>query len=156
MKRNRHRQLSQRGAWIFGLLLVAVSALVFLMGSGVIEVERNAPRWVIFLGGLVFLGGGLLVVVHGSGRRRGAISNLIYNSAGATILLSMAVIANWVAFGPGQRQGESSLSLPIGWISRPSGDLEIRIFFGIGAVILDLIVLRGIVHLIRHGRKSGN
>ena len=63
--------------------------------------------------------------------------------------VSFALIANWVAFGPGERQFSGGGSVgPVG-VGGRVGELPGRIAFGFSAVLLWLIVLGGIVQTLR-------
>lgn len=146
-------KLDLRAAILVALMCFAAAGFIFAAAFGWLETEKYAPDWIIALVGIAFLAAGLFVLAHGSGRaKRSAFSNVVYNSAGTIIFVAFAIISHWIAFGPGERQSETTLSLPVGGLSRPTGDIETRFFFGFGAVVLDLIILRGLVHLVRERR----
>jgi hypothetical protein len=59
-----------------------------------------------------------------------------------------------VAFGPGDRSGEGTLTV-VG-ISIPiSSDIAGRVVFGFGAVAIDLLLVVGLVHWFREKGKTG-
>jgi hypothetical protein len=142
------------GARAVGLLCFVAAGFVFVVAFGWHKTDKYAPDWIIALFGIAFLAAGLFVLAHGSGRaKRSAFTDLVYHSAGPIIFVAFAIISHWIAFGPGERQSDTTLSLPFGWLGRNAGDIETRIFFGFGAVVLDLIILRGLVHLVQERRR---
>jgi hypothetical protein len=138
---------------IVGLLCIVAAGFIFSVAFGWLQTDKYAPDWIIVLFGIAFLAAGLFVWALPRGKaQRSVFSDFVYNSAGTIIFVAFAIISHWIAFGPGERQSESNLSLPIGWLDRHAGDLETRIFFGFGAVVLDLLILRGLFHLIQERR----
>ena len=95
----------------------------------------NGPRWLGFLAGAVFVAAcGALIL----GKR---LQDSVFGAAlFALIIGSLACIGNWVAFGPGPRGCRiaiAGLLFEAEW----AGDVACRAGFGIGAILLDGIVL---------------
>jgi len=53
----------------------------------------------------------------------------------------MAVILNWIAFGPGQRGFSGGLALPFVSVSGPASEWTGRVAFAIGAVLVDVFLV---------------
>lgn len=122
------RSVTPRTAQFAGFFAVAMGLLVVALSADLIRVQPDkfhAPRWVAAAGGLTFVLGGLM------------------------LLLLLAVVANWVAFGPGERRFSGVFSVGF-WRSEANpGELGGRIVFGIGAVILDLFLIWAWVNWVR-------
>jgi hypothetical protein len=81
--------------------------------------------------GLVFMFAGIMVSLPpGSGKWRDMLA--------ALLLTCMALIFDWVAFGPGERQFTGSVN-GFGYV--PS-ELSGRVAFGIAAIIFDIFAIR--------------
>jgi len=127
------------------LLLIAAGLAFVLVAIDVIPVDpRNlhGPRWVGVAAGLAFILFGLAMVAmpatspeaQGQVTWRGFI--LVFG-----ILGSMAAMANWIAFGPGERHFSGTISFPFFAISSGSSEWTGRIAFGVGALILDVMLV---------------
>ena len=134
-----------------GLLVMAMGGFFFGIGLGVVPVPEesiHAPRWVIAAAGLAFLFAGVAVV-----QQAFQIEKFKY-VPGLAIVLALAAVANWVAFGPGDRSGEGTLTV-VGIAIPVSSDLVGRIVFGFGAVAIDLLLVVGLVHWFRNKGITG-
>jgi hypothetical protein len=60
---------------------------------------------------------------------------------GGAIVGLMAVILNWIAFGPGERGFGGGLALPFVSVSGPASEWTGRVAFGIGAVLVDVFLV---------------
>ena len=127
-------------AW--GLVALAIGVFIVLQALGVIPTSgMNAPAWVGVLSGLVFVLGGLAIMLQAVGGASAATGELPASAPGwmrATqyvgVLLVFAVFAligSWVAFWPGERAFGMSLA---GFEGAAPG-LVGRAAFGFGAVI---------------------
>jgi hypothetical protein len=134
-----------------GLLVMAMGGFFFGIGLGVVPVPEesiHAPRWVIAAAGLAFLFAGVAVVQQAFQIEK------FKHVPGLAIVLALAAVVNWVAFGPGDRSGEGTLT--VGGIPIPvSSDLVGRIVFGFGAVAIDLLLVVGLVHWLRGKSRNG-
>lgn len=102
----------------------------------------HAPLWVIAIGGLLFVAGGCAVLSATYTR-----NEKVQQVFGLAILVGLAIISNWVAFGPGERRFTSSTSFN-GAVtsSREVNDRTGRVVFGIGAVVLDFAIIAFMVN----------
>lgn len=126
-----------RGRLAVGLLFGGVGFLVMYMSVSRPE-QVNGPWWLGFAAGWVFAAAGLSVAVQGT-----ELQTWVGGLAVATILLGFAAIGNWIAFGPGPRGCSGGISTFFFSGTRSVGDLECRVAFGLGAVILDAALFMG-------------
>ena len=154
------REMSRRAAIVLGALVAAVGLGVLALafwGSGE---KFHAPRWVIAAcgGAFVFFGGWTAVVYAlGYDPRRSEETlppPLVQLAFFAPGLAMFALPFHWVAFGPGPRAFSGSFSLPFVAVSQRSGEMSGRILFGIGAVLIDLMILGICVKLIRRAARE--
>jgi len=144
-----------------------LGALVAAVGLGVLALafwgsgeKFHAPRWVIAAcgGAFVFFGGWTAVVYAlGYDPRRSEETlppPLVQLAFFAPGLAMFALPFHWVAFGPGPRAFSGSFSLPFVTVSQRSGEMSGRILFGIGAVLIDLMILGICVKLIRRAARE--
>jgi hypothetical protein len=127
--------------WSAGLSLLAVAGDFVHLPSQTIE----APRWVLAAAGLVFLAGGFVprTLRYGPDAWQ---SRLV----GAMILLGLASIFNWVAFGPGARHFTSTLSFTGSAVQRATTSESIgRTVFGAFAAAIDLFVIAVAIRWVR-------
>jgi hypothetical protein len=126
-------------AFLTAGLFPMLDALGVFPGSA----ERmNAPRWVVFLAGGLFFACGLWLTMLGTvGTARARTFGI---ALGVLIMMGLALVANWVAFGGGDRNdcGGGFSTLSLGYSSGVA-ELECRAAFGYGALLLDLMLLRG-------------
>ena len=127
-------------AWLSAIAFWTAGSAIIAVGMEWIPFPPKAlhvPRWVIALTGLAFAAVGFAPLAARFGRYR-----WVSQAAAIVAFASLAVIVNWVAFGPGPRQFSGGMSVGGFVIASPSGsEIGGRVMFGVGAVILDLIVL---------------
>jgi hypothetical protein len=129
--------------------IFCVSAGLIIMGVSVdiIHVDPktiHAPRWVVGAVGLAFfLAGSALFTCRSRGTRK------FQAFLGAMILILLAAMANWIAFGPGERQFSGTISLPFSAYSSRASELTGRIVFGISALILDVLIVYMLIMALR-------
>jgi hypothetical protein len=105
----------------------------------------HAPQWVLVTCGVIFICAGLAVL--SSTWSRHARPQPVF---GIAILLGLTAVANWVAFGPGERRFTSTTSIGSSTSApRPVDDLTGRIVFGTGAILLDGILVAIVVRRLR-------
>jgi hypothetical protein len=164
------KPLTRRGALGVGLLFIACGAIPILMGLGVIEPSRSdAPPWIAVAAGLVFVCGGLAVIldyaivggvdVSGDLPVGTPLALRIANFLlGLSIVGLMLAMSGWIAFGPGERRFSSTISLPFVWGRRGSGEVSGRIAFGVGTVMIAVMFvafgISGVRRLIRASREG--
>ncbi|HEY2149862.1 MAG TPA: hypothetical protein VGH34_03590 [Vicinamibacterales bacterium] len=131
-----------------GLFFVACGLLVVAMATGLIPHAdaATAPAWVPACAGLTFVAAGLLVIVDFGAARIGPDGQLAPDTPLpiqlASLLLALiivgllAVIAGWIAFGPGPRAFTTTLSIPFISERYQSGGTSGRIAFGISTAVL--------------------
>jgi len=127
--------LSPRAAVILGTLVAIAGVVPILGATGVIDLKPTpgTPTWVGATAGLVFVFGGLAVMngsTMGSSRARVGMQTLL----GVAICAAFAAIAGWIAFGPGERQFASTISLPFYAHSGRGSEWLGRGMFGLGAI----------------------
>lgn len=114
----------------------------------------NGPWWLGFAAGGVFAAAGLAVGVQET-----PVGVWVGPVAMGLVLLGFAAIGNWIAFGAGPRACGGGVSFLFFSGSRAVGELECRAAFGVGAVIIDgLLVtsaLKGVAKLTGPGAWSG-
>jgi hypothetical protein len=145
---------------VIGLATGAFGLYILLVGLALLPVPggaRNlhAPFWVAALAGLVFLLGGVSVLVQAIGRANDdaelpadASSWMIVLQYGSVVAICacLAAIGSWVAFAPGERTFSGA----------SSGETIGRVVFGIGAVITWLMTLAfAIAAMRRFQRRRG-
>jgi hypothetical protein len=127
--------------------LVRVLLALFCVAGGVVPMlaafdmgplDRgaiNGPPWLGFLAGAVFVAAGVALLL-GERLRHGALAHGLM----ALILGSFAAIGSWVAFGPGPRACTIAFEgflFDAAW----SNEIVCRVGFGIGAIMVDGLVL---------------
>lgn len=149
---------SGRGNAVIGLLTAGLGLFFVLISLGIIPASRSqapAPLWIGGLAGLAFLLAGVAVATARPGAAPGSV--MTNPVLGGAIFALMVVIANWVAFGPGERRVSGDLALPFIAVGGRMGEWTGRAAFGIGAVIMDLLVVwlvvRGVRRLVRQRRE---
>lgn len=100
----------------------------------------NGPWWLGASAGAVFLAAGLAAGTQGTsmGVWTGPVAVTV-------IFVGFAAIGNWIAFGPGPRACTGGISMLFFSASGNAGEIECRVAFGIGAVILDAALVMGIL-----------
>lgn len=139
---NGDQQLSPASRALIALAAVAAGVLPILAAFDVgplYQKDIHGPPWVAGAAGGAFLLAGLAIGVGQSERLRwmGTVAGLLCAAA-------LAAIGNWIAFGVGVRECSSTLSGVFFNASRGAGNVECRIAFGIGAVMLDGMLLWGL------------
>lgn len=149
-------QLSPGGAIAIGLVFGAAGTFILLLGLGVITPAPSAddaPAWVTVCAGLLFVQGGLaLIVGYGIARGVGPDGDLAPGTPLAVrvvqwllalgITASLGAIVTWVAFGPGTRHFSGSIGIgPIAIGGRQAGETFGRVMFGLGAVLMWVIFI---------------
>jgi len=140
------KPLSPRAATAFGALCVVFGLLVVLMAADVVPTDEQrfrAPRWVVSAAGLVFMVVGVALATTARPGAPEAAGRTTWRSflLGGTIVGLMAAILNWIAFAPGERRFGGSVGLPFGAVSGPTSEWTGRVAFGIGAVIVDVVLV---------------
>ena len=125
--------LSLRGRLLIGGGMIAFGLIPMLATFDIGPLgpeDVNGPAWLGLASGGAIAAGGLAFL---AGQERPIVSGLL----ALLVLLGLAAIGNWIAFGVGARTCDASIAL---W-SGPLEGLGCRIPFGIGALITNAIVV---------------
>ena len=101
----------------------------FDVGGPFRQEDINGPPWIAGAAGTAFVMAGLAVAV-------GERMRWLGGAAGFVAFLALVAIGHWIAFGVGEREGTSTVSGFIGSRSREAGNVECRVAFGMGALLL--------------------
>jgi hypothetical protein len=145
------QQPSRPAAILMGLACLAGGLAVVAAATGVLPTQPGtleAPRWVVGCAGVIFISGSL-VPLNAAFGLPGWVNRLV----ALTVGVGLALVFNWIAFVPGERHFSSTFSVPGVSVSGDSGAIAGRIVFGIGALLIDAIVLYGVWHQLR-GRST--
>ena len=135
-----------------GTLAAAAGLYFILVSFGVVPPPgpRNPhdPLWIVFCAGLVFLLGGIAVVIRafaGDAAQDGELPpsaprwiHLTQYVVGVAVITCLAAIGTWIAFGAGTRS--FSVSAPF-FETSGGGETLGRTVFGIGAAITWLCLI---------------
>lgn len=151
------------GILMGGVFLLA-GLLIFFVAVGWIEVDPakiHAPRWVIGVCGGMFALTGVGVfyygVINGLGRgsrgtreQTGDGFSVVAWLVGLVISGGMALVAGWIAFGPGERDFSGSVGIGGVRVGGSGGSETLgRWVFGIGAVLTGAFALWGLIYGLR-------
>jgi hypothetical protein len=128
--------------------------LIIAVALGLIPVapqDVRAPRWVLGAAGMTFIAGGFAPLAAYRGP-----SSKVSQIIGAGVVLPLTLVSNWVAFGPGERQFSGGLSIGFFTVSQQSSQLSGRIAFGIGAVLLDVLIVAIVVRRLKSNTNPSN
>jgi hypothetical protein len=131
------RSPSPREKIAIGLLSMLCGAPALLVGAGLIEPQANtlnAPLWVVFCGGAVFVLVGASFVSDAFLKAGGALHAVQY-IVGMIIIVAFALIPTWVAFGPGERNFAVAFG-PFDLSESPIAQGAGRVGFGAMALVL--------------------
>ena len=73
---------------------------------------------------------------------------------GALMVTSLAIVFDWVAFGPGTRQFTSTMSVGNAHATMPAGEYTGRAMFGLFALLFDIAALGLWIRLVRTRKDS--
>ncbi len=149
---NGESSLSTRGTWLFAFAFWVAGLAIIGVALGWIPIaaqDIHAPRWVVGAAGATFIAGGFAPLAA-----RWGPSSIMSQITGAGVVLPLTLVANWVAFGPGARQFSGGLSFGFFAISQRTSAVGGRIAFGIGATLLDILIVTIVVHRLRDRRNA--
>lgn len=149
---------------LLGTLFLAAGLMILFIALEWIHVDPasiHAPRWVLGVCGVMFMIPGIAALYFGarnalggggrSDRRTdGDGVSVVGWLTGLAISGGMTVVAAWIAFGPGERAFSGSVGIGGVAVGR-SGQSETlgRWVFGIGAVLVGLFTVWGLVYGVR-------
>lgn len=145
------RPLSPIARLALALLCVAAGALPMLAAFDVGPLRArdiNGPPWLGVAAGGVFVLAGLMLLA--GERLRGHPLSWVLTFL---VFAAFAAIGNWIAFGPGSRECSGSFTAFLFTRTRAAAEWECRIAFGIGACIMNGVLLWMMAHAL--GRLAG-
>jgi hypothetical protein len=144
--------LSPRGAWLFALTFWTAGLAIIGVALGWIPIaaeDIHAPRWVGGAAGVTFIAAGFAPLVG-----RWGPASIMSRIVSAGVVLPLTLVANWVAFGPGVRQFSGGLSFGFFALSQRTSELSGRIAFGIGAILLDILIVMFVVRRLQGKNRT--
>ncbi len=131
--------MSRRNAVLMGLASIAAGLYPLAIGLGFASPQSGsvlAPLWVVAVAGACFVFiGTALAVPQDDVRLRGLLLGLM--------VTALAIVFDWVAFGPGERQFSGGIAFAGSSMHAPSSEMSGRVAFGIAAVLLDAFAVFG-------------
>lgn len=130
-----NKPLTPVGRLIVGLVSVLAGLFPFLAAFDIGPLGRediNGPPWLGAVAGGIFILAGVAVSL-GERARDSVLSHLLV----LAIIAGFAAVANWIAFGPGLRECSGGFSGFFFSSSYDAGNIECRVAFGIGAGMLN-------------------
>jgi hypothetical protein len=98
--------------------------------------DINGPPWLGAVAGGIFVVAGILMWIGDAATRRPWLGGALM----FLVLMGFASIGNWIAFGVGPRQCSGGISGML-FTSSNAAEIECRAAFGIGALLLDGILV---------------
>jgi hypothetical protein len=146
------RSASPLGEWLFAAVFWCVGLAIIALAVGLIPSSPDkflAPRWVLAAAGALFVAGGFAPLAS----RLGADS-FASQILAAVVCGCLALVFNWIAFGPGPRHFSGATTIAMVTTSgAPPSEFSGRAMFGVVAVLLDLALVRILVKI---GGRWGN
>ncbi|MBC8506848.1 MAG: hypothetical protein ISR58_00700 [Anaerolineales bacterium] len=126
--------------WLGLVVLIPITALLFSS----LRAEPEAPRWIVILFLMMFFNAGLTLVLLDSLFNE-VREDLWFAYFQALVLLSIpllfAILLNWVAFGPGEREFSGGVSIPfLSFSFERANTILGRLIFGIPALLMDVFI----------------
>ena len=143
------------GMVLFGSVFLLVGTFIVLISFDIIPVAEdsfNAPRLVVAAAGMVFVLGGMLVMVNALRHVSGVDSPVyrwLYSALIFAFIVIFAIPFNWAAFGPGERAFSSSVSVGAATSSGSSSEFSGRLVFGIAAILVDALIISMLIRLLQ-------
>jgi hypothetical protein len=127
-----------------GVVVLAVGIALAALGIFRAADPAEPLAWLVIPAGLVFVFGGALVLLPAK----------LQLPLAALMVTSLAVMFDWVAFGPGERHFTSSLGAGSSRVTWSGGELAGRAFFGVFAVLMDIAAIGLWLRLVRRFRNG--
>lgn len=151
---SQQNELSPGGRLFFGGIVMLAGLPTTLIGLGILQPtpkSLHAPLWVALCAGLAFMLAGATIALGAVSKDIEADGSLpktaplplriVHYLMGLGIVMALALLGSWVAFGPGERNFKSTISFLGGSHSFASGETIGRAMFGIGAVLCWLFLI---------------
>jgi hypothetical protein len=154
------KPVSKGGAILVGSLVTAAGVAIVLASVFAGAEKFHAPRWVVGAAGgaLVFFGSWTAAVYARGFDPSRPDQNLPSPAVQLAVfipgMLLFAAPFHWIAFGSGPRQFSTTLSIPFLSLHRNTGGgLGGRIAFGLGALMIDAMLIAIVVRLARQMQR---
>ncbi len=152
---------TSRGSAILIGTIVALTGLAIVSAAIWGNADKfHAPRWVVgACGGAFLFFGGWTAAAYALGYDPQRPEETL-PSPGVQLMafvpgmLLFATPFHWIAFGPGPREFSATLSIPFLSTRTGSSGLSGRIAFGLGAILIDAILVATVIRLVRTGRQE--
>ncbi len=159
---------SNRTTVAVGILTVFAGLIPLLAMTGVLPQEQHAPAdpapsWIGWLIGLMFVSAGLIAIARGLWPSANDSDDTLRTTApwmlraindllAVGIVVGLAVLPTWIAFGPGPRHFSIGIGGPF-FAGTGLGDTIGRVAFGFGAVLGWLIAALILQAMLRRWRR---
>lgn len=128
--------------WLGPLMMAIALFIVFQKTSA------GVPQWIGTVAALCIFLGGFTATEIALGYPQ------IANFMGPVLVVCLAIIPTWIAFGPGDRHCSGGLSILGFLVHQPNaGQIECRIAFGFGAVMMWAIFIFGVWYTLNNKKK---
>lgn len=126
--------LTPRAAWFWGFVCLIAGLIPILQIAGYVPIPPNAPFGIFIAVGLVFLGGGVAVILQYGLPATGTswLAQTVQYVLSLVVTGAMTAIAAWIAFAPGERR--FTFNLP--FVPPQVGAILGRLLFGVGTVLM--------------------
>lgn len=156
------KPLSKNGSIFVGLVLALAGVGIILLSVYADSAKFHAPRWVVgSMGGAFLFFGAWTAAVYALGYDPQRSDETLPSPAVQLAVLIPGILLfaapfHWIAFAPGPRQFSTTISIPFISVRQSGGGLGGRFMFGIGALLVDAILVAAVVRLVRQieRRKS--
>jgi hypothetical protein len=150
-------QLTRRRALVIGTVCLAcgVGPMLGAIGVGPFHLSPGVPAWMGAAAAMTFLFASILLFADAAAGGTNADGSLpatapglvrfIQTASGLGIVVMMASMATWIAFGRGERHFSETVVLPFTAYGSGGGELTGRIAFGIAALLIWVIVIAGTI-----------
>ena len=139
ISRPKSTPLSRRGSVVMGLAFISAGLYPLAIAFGLATPKPgsvHAPPWTVGMAGTCFVAMGVaLLTPRMHGRMRGFLVGVP--------VTCLALIFDWIAFGPGERHFTGAMSFGGSSIGSHSDETSGRIAFGVAAIVLDLFAAWG-------------
>jgi len=134
------------------------SAWLFYRALSADATTLDAPKWIGVAFSLMFFNAAILIIsLDAKFNALGEIGWFAYFQASLLISIPLlfALLFNWVAFGPGEREFSGGVTIPFFAFSFGRANAILgRIVFGIVALIMDIFIGVSIVAVIAHALRK--
>ncbi len=144
-----------------GIMVILMGGFIFAIGFGVIPIdpsEINVPRWLIAVFGGMFILGGLWALLQQAVKPGSAGAGWMNFAFALLVLLALAVVCLWIAFGAGDQLFTNSDANRVDPTYVPVNPTVGRVFFGLFGFLLSGVTVAVAVmqgrKLLRKGKET--